>query len=261
MKRHIKNDLVYYTDEALDQSGNITHVFTTRLGGVSKGSLSSLNMGVNRPDTRENILENYRRVCDTVGLDYTRCVLAQQAHTSNIRIVTEADAGKGLIVPSDIKDTDGLVTNIKNLPLVIFYADCVPVLLYDETSHVIATVHSGWRGTVSKIAENAINIMNSRFGCRPENITAVIGPSLCREHFETGLDVAEKFSSYPRCIVYKNDKAYIDLWQVNRQILQNCGVSNINISGLCTVCDTYEFFSHRGCGPDTGRMALIACLK
>ncbi len=260
LQKHISGDLVYYTDTDIDSLGGLKHIFTTRLGGVSEGALSSLNMGVSREVSHDKILENYRRACAVIGADPSRCVLSKQTHTTNIRIVTEADAGKGLTKNSDIEDTDGLVTNIKNLPIVIFYADCVPILLYDNIKKVVAAVHAGWRGTVNKIAENAVNIMKDTFGCRPSDISAVIGPSICPKHFETGLQVAEEFVNFKEFIMYNNDKAYIDLWQVNRKILSDCGVDKINIANLCTVCNTDIFFSHRGCGSDTGRMALIAYL-
>ncbi len=261
LQKHSFGSLIYYTDENIDSCGGLMHMFTTRHGGVSEGPLTSLNMGVSREADIANAIENYKRACNAIGADYTRAVLSKQTHTTNIRIVTEADAGKGLTRISDITDTDGLITNVKNLPLVIFYADCVPILLYDSVKKVVAAVHAGWRGTANKIAANAVSIMQEKFFCNPSNIYAAIGPSICQNHFETGTEVAENFKDFDNCIIFKNNKAYIDLWQVNSEILQNCGVCNIHISGLCTVCNTDMFFSHRGCGSDTGRMALIAYLK
>lgn len=259
MEQRIKNGVVYYVDTDIENSGGIKHMFTTRMGGVSRGALSSLNLGVGRSEPFENIMENYKRACGAISADYTKCVLAKQTHTTNIRIVTADDAGKGLCRVSDIRDTDGLVTNLKNIPLVIFYADCVPILLYDPQRRAVAAVHAGWRGTAGRIAENAVNIMRDTFGCNPGDIYAAIGPSICKRHFETGLETAEYFKDFD--ITYKNDKAYIDLWQVNAEILRGCGLKHINIAGLCTVCNTDMFFSHRGCGSDTGRMALITYLR
>ena len=256
--QHKSGELVYYTSENM---GELSHIFTTRHGGVSEGSLNSLNLGTGRDDKRENLLENYKRACETVDIDYRNCVLAKQTHTSNIRIVTKEDAGKGLMCESDIRDTDGLITAEKNLPLVIFYADCVPVLLYDRDKKVLACLHAGWRGTVAEIAGKGVEIMREKFGC--ENISAAIGPSIGECCFETGLSVAEEFvnGGFSEFIRYKNDKAYIDLWGVNEKILKDAGVVDIAVAKLCTVCNKDEFFSHRGCGSDTGRMALIAEIK
>jgi len=249
----------------IDALGGISHIFTTKNGGCSAGPLSSLNMGVNRPDNRKNLINNYKTVCGEICADYTKTVLSHQTHTANIKIVTEEDAGKGLYLPSDIRDTDGLVTNVKNLPLVIFYADCVPILLYSKDASCIACVHAGWRGTVAGIAANAAAIMETSFGADAGEIRAAIGPSIGQCHFETGLEVAAEFEENGLfdCIEYKNDKAYIDLWRANTEILVSAGLKeeNIFVSGLCTVCNTDKFFSHRGLGADTGRMALIAYLS
>ena len=108
--KHTKGSLSYYTDELIDSLGGLDYIFTTRLGGVSSGDLASLNLGTGRDDKRENILENYKRACAAVNLDYTKCVLAKQTHTTNIRIVVKNDCGKGLTAESDIRDTDGLIT-------------------------------------------------------------------------------------------------------------------------------------------------------
>lgn len=259
--KHTNGSLLYYTDELTDSLNGLDYIFTTRHGGVSCEDLFSLNLGTHRNDKRENILENYRRACDAVHIDYTKCVLAKQTHTVNIRVVTEDDAGKGLICESDIKDIDGLITNIPGIPLVIFYADCVPILLFDPKEKVLACLHGGWRGTVHGIAEKGVNIMKSKFNC--SDIYAAVGPSIGPCCFETGLEVADIFNEKGFCdfIEYRNQKAFIDLWGVNERILKNCGVKNISLAKICTVCHSDEFFSHRGCGPSTGRMALIASIR
>lgn len=252
----------YYIDEKIESAGGLLHIFTTRHGGFSSGPLFSMNMSPTR-DNPETVRFNYKAVCMCENIPAERCVLSQQTHTTNIRIVNEEDAGKGIFKESDIKDIDGLVTNVKNLPIVIFYADCVPILLYDSTKKVVAAVHAGWKGTVNNIAGKAIDIMVEKFGCNPGNILAAIGPSIGSCCFETGPEVAEKFISagLSEFVEFKGEKFYIDLQSVNEHFMKNNGVENINISHLCTKCNTADFFSHRGCGADTGRMALIACIK
>lgn len=259
--KHSYNSLTYYTDELIDSLNGLNYIFTTRLGGVSQGDLQSLNLGTRRNDIKENILENYKRACSAVHIDYTKCVLAKQTHTTNIRIVTSKDIGKGLICESDIRDTDGLITNEPGIPLVIFYADCVPILLFDPIQKVLACLHAGWRGTVNGIAEKGVSVMKNNFGCN--NIYAAIGPSIGPCCFETGLEVADSFvaQGFGNFVEYKNEKAYINLWDVNTSLLKNCGVKNISIANICTVCHKDEFFSYRGCGASTGRMALIAAIR
>ena len=262
---HKAGELLYLTSGKIEKQQGLRHLFTARHGGVSGGSLKSLNLGTGRPDLKENILENYRRACAAADIPHESCVLAKQTHTTNIRIVCAADRGKGLTVQSDIADTDGLITAEKNLPLVIFYADCVPVLLYAPQQQVVAALHAGWRGTVGGIVKQGVRLMQQRFGVSPGEIFAAIGPSIGQCHFETGLEVAEEFekAGLQSCVLYRKDKAFIDLWRANAGLLKASGVPErqIDIAEICTVCEKDDFFSHRGCGPDTGRMALIACLK
>lgn len=255
----LKNN--YYIDEKILSVGGLSHVFTTRNGGFSTGPLDSMNMSPLR-DEIDKVIKNYEVICSCENISAERCVLAHQTHTNNIKIVTENDAGKGLFKPSDIKDTDGLITNIKSIPIVIFYADCVPILLYDPVCKVVATVHAGWRGTVSNIAGIAVDKMTDIFGVNPHNILVAIGPSIMPCCFETGEETINEFKN-AGLGDFISRRRYIDLQNSNKYLLKNHGIlaENISISGLCTKCNTDTFFSHRGCGADTGRMALIACLK
>ena len=252
----------YYVDEKIESVCGLSHIFTTRHGGFSEGPLATMNMSPSR-DNPDTVKLNYKTVCMCENIPAERCVLSHQTHTTNIKVVTEEDAGKGIFKESDIKDIDGLITNVKNLPLVIFYADCVPVLLYDPVKKVVAAVHAGWRGTVNNIVGKAVRIMQEVFGCNPQNTLAAIGPSIAQCCFETGPEVAEEFISagLSEYIKIQREKFYIDLQGVNEHFLKESGVSSVTLSHLCTKCNTNEFFSHRGCGADTGRMALLACLK
>lgn len=252
----------YYVDDSIDSAGGLSHIFTTRHGGFSEGPLSTMNMSPSRENS-DTVRLNYKAVCMCENIPAERCVLSHQTHTTNIKVVTEEDAGKGIFKESDIKDIDGLITNVKNLPIVIFYADCVPVLLYDPVKKVVAAVHAGWRGTVNNIVGNAVGVMKEKFSCKPENIIASIGPSIGQCCFETGPEVVDEFNKHglSDCVVNRNGSYFINLQKSNATFLERTGLNNITISGLCTKCRCDEFFSHRGCGPDTGRMALIACLK
>ncbi len=260
LKKH--DEILYYIDEDINSAGGLSHIFTTRHGGFSTGPLALMNMSPAR-ENPETVIKNYKAVCACEDIPAEKCVLSHQTHTDNIRIATVEDAGKGLFCKSDINDVDGLVTNVKNLPIVIFYADCVPVLLYDPVKKVIAAVHAGWRGTINNIAGKAVKVMSENFGTNPCDILAAIGPSIGPCCFETGEDVKKEFvlAGLSKYVTNKNGSIYIDLQSSNKEFLLNAGVENISISGLCTKCNCDDFFSHRGCGADTGRMALIACLK
>lgn len=171
----------------------VRHCFSTRAGGVSEGYLASLNFRRELYDPDENILENFSRVARFFETTPDRIVCAQQTHTSNVRIVTEEDAGKGVTRPRDYTDVDGLITNVPGLVLYTSHADCVPVFFYDPVQKVIAISHSGWKGTVSRIGAVTIRMMKEHFGCDPKNIYAAIGPSICADCYEVSEDVAEEF--------------------------------------------------------------------
>lgn len=178
-----------------DLSGQ-RHCFTTRAGGVSEDYLASLNFRRDPPDlieTEENLLENYRRAAGFFGVTPDRIVCAQQTHTANVRIVTEADAGKGVTRDRDYTDVDGIITDIPGLVLFTSHADCTPLYFYDPVRRVIALAHSGWKGTVARIGAVTIRRMQEVFGCRPQDIYAAIGPSICVDCYEVSEDVAEAF--------------------------------------------------------------------
>lgn len=172
---------------------SVRHCFTTRAGGVSEGFLASLNFRRDSYDTQENILENLRRAALFFDTTPDRIVSAQQTHTANVRFVTEADAGKGATRDRDYTDIDGLITDVPGLVLFTTHADCPPLYFYDPVRRVIALSHSGWKGTVARIGAVTIRRMQERFGCRPEDIHAAIGPSICSGCYEISEDVAEPF--------------------------------------------------------------------
>ena len=149
---HTYGELVYLTAPSLEGDPSITHAFSTRLGGVSVPPFQSLNLGVGRGDALEAVEENYRRFCGALGLDARQAVLSKQVHEDTVRIVTKADAGKGLFCPRDYT-ADALITNEPNLPLVVFSADCGILLLYDPIQKAIGAIHAGWRGCAGGIVE------------------------------------------------------------------------------------------------------------
>ncbi len=171
----------------------VRNCFTTRAGGVSEGWLASLNFRRGLYDPEENILENFTRIARYFDVGPERIVHVQQTHTANVRIITEEDAGKGVIGTGELTDSDGMITNVPGLVLYISVADCVPLYFYDPVKRVIALSHSGWKGTVNRIGEVTIRKMRERYGCDPSDIYTAIGPSICSDCYEISEDVAEEF--------------------------------------------------------------------
>ncbi|TYQ15582.1 UNVERIFIED_CONTAM: hypothetical protein Cloal_2053 [Acetivibrio alkalicellulosi] len=242
---------------------NITHCFTTRNGGVSKSEYQSLNMAFNKSDDRKNVEENYKRVAKSIDIDIKNMVFSNQVHDSKIRVVNEDDRGKGIIRESDIIGFDGLVTNVKNVALVTFYADCVPVFLFDPVKTVISLVHSGWRGTVKNISVEAVKLMKEEYGSIESNIEVIIGPSIGRCCFEVEDDALKEFekNAYWSELLYNKDgiKWKVDLQSliIKSLIYQGLRDENIFNCKICTKCNKDMFFSHRGHKGKTGTLAAI----
>lgn len=134
------------------------------MGGVSEGCYASMNLSFTKGDDPEKVRENYRRMADMLGMDMERMTLSFQTHTTNVRLVTEEDAGKGIVKERDYTDVDGLITNIPGITLVTFYADCVPLYFVDPVHHAIGLSHSGWRGTVHRMGRVTLKTMKEAFG-------------------------------------------------------------------------------------------------
>lgn len=263
-----KNGVTYLTFDLLKEAG-VRHGFSTRLGGVSEGYFSSLNLGFGRGDLDENVRENFKRVTGALGIDYERLCFSKQTHTNNVIIVNEEDAGNGISKPRPYDNVDGLVTNVLDLPLVIFTADCIPLFLYDPVENVIGAAHSGWRGTAGKIGKVTVEKMCSEFGSRPENILCCIGPGICRDCYEVSSDVTEKFvdafgrenaDKIIRRSVYNPDdpsKYMLDLWMACRLNFLEAGITeeHIEVTDYCTKCHSELFYSHRIMGNKRGSMA------
>lgn len=252
------------TIPSFEDSGLVKHCFTTRKGGVSQGIYHSLNTSLIKSDPAENVRENLDRVCTAIGIDCKKLVFSQQVHGDHIRIVTAEDLGKGITKESDILETDALITNVPGVPLITFYADCVSVFILDPVNRAVGLAHSGWKGTVLKIAQKTLVKMMETYGTRPENCLVGIGPSIERSCFEIKEDAAQLFKdSFPdwACFMAKKDQEHYtaDLWLANELMLTALGVQpqNITVSGLCTCCNEDLFFSHRRDRGKTGSLSAI----
>lgn len=259
--------LVYLTFPAFTKTGIVSHLFSTRLGGVSKGIFSSLNLSFTRGDEKEAVLENYRRVAAVLGCELQDFVCSDQTHTVNIRKITGADCGKGIIHPKDYRDVDGLITDEPGIVLSTFYADCVPLYFVDTKRRVIGLAHSGWRGTVGRIGDKMLHMMQEEYGCQLEDILAAIGPSICRDCYEVSEDVANIFRKEFGETVLTAGKAsgkyQLDLWMANELILGQAGLSakQITVTDICTCCNPALLFSHRASEGKRGNLGAFLMLK
>ena len=265
MQEHEKNGVLYFTFSNLDQVSDIfVHAFSSRLGGVSTGDLATMNFSVNRGDTKENVKENYRRFAAAVGFQAENLVCSDQTHTNYVRVVTEADRGKGFDREKDYHDVDGLVTNVPGLILVTYYADCVPLFFADPVHRAVGLSHSGWRGTVSDIAGETVKIMRETYGTNPADLLGAIGPSICQDCYEVSEDVILEFqkryepSLYPLLYTEKpNGKYQLNLWEACRQNMLCAGLlpGHIQVTDLCTGCTPEILFSHRASKGHRGNLA------
>lgn len=266
----VENQVPHFEYESLNNTGIVSHMFSTRLGGVSTGVLSTMNLSTTRGDSFENLDENYQRVAAFFGVEKTSFVLSDQTHTTNVRRVSAKDAGKGLYIERDYSDIDGLITNEPGLVLTTFYADCVPLYFVDPVKKAIGLSHSGWRGTVGRMGEKTILAMTKEFGSNPKDIICAIGPSICKDCYEISEDVArefiQEFGLTGDCdmLTYTgNGKYHLDLWEANYVVLRDAGVlaENIEKPSVCTCCNPDLLFSHRASNGKRGNLAALMCLK
>lgn len=253
----------------LTETGIVKHCFTTRMGGVSKGILSSMNLSFTRGDEKEDVMENYKRLAEALGVSLENFVFTDQTHTTNVLKVTEKDAGKGILRERDYQDVDGLITNVRGLVLSTFFADCVPLYFVDPVHEAIGMSHSGWRGTVRRMGKATIEAMEQAFGTKTSDLICAIGPSICQDCYEVSEDVAEEFKSafpgYEREILLEkgNGKYQLDLWKANEIVLEDAGVEkeHIAVTNLCTCCNPKLLFSHRASHGKRGNLGGFLCLK
>ncbi len=239
-----KSDLFIGRFSGLYGSDVLHHAFSTRRGGSSQSPFDTLNLGDNCGDDEKSVQENRNRFFQTLGMKLEDLAIPEQVHRNSI-VRVEA--------PGVYSETDGLITNVPGICLVIQVADCLPVYLYDPIHQAIGLIHAGWRGSTQKIVQEAVTAMNNSFNVRVEDLQAFLGPSIGPCCYEVGEDVSKHFTEN----VMQGNR--LDLWKVNRNLLIESGVpiENIMISGLCTACYPDWFFSHRKSGGHTGRMMAL----
>lgn len=248
----------------LEKTEFVTHGFTTRMGGVSEGYCSTMNISTTRGDAPEAIEENRKRLARALGVKVEDFTYTHQTHTTNVAVVREEDRGKRFM------ETDGMVTNVPEICLVTFYADCVPLYFVDPVHKAIGLSHSGWRGTVGRMGQVTLEKMKEVYGTRPEDVYAAIGPSICQDCYEVSGDVIEEFqksfskSVWPQLFYKKeNGKYQLNLWKANQLVLTEAGVAEqkIAVTNLCTHCNPEILFSHRSTGVKRGNLSALLAIN
>mgnify|MGYP004526540885 FL=1 len=262
--------VVWLSYPAFEKFPDIVQAFSTRLGGVSQGIYSSMNLSFTRGDDDAAVHENYRRFAAAVGFEAEDIVTSDQTHTANVRVITEEDRGNGITKPRQYTDVDGMITNVPGLVLATFYADCVPLYFVDPVHHAIGLSHSGWRGTVAKIGAVTVERMCEEYGSDPGDIYSAIGPSICQDCYEVSEDVIQEFrTAFGRkdwdVLFYRkeNGKYQLNLWEANRIIMQEAGIreEHISMPGICTCCNPEFLFSHRASHGKRGNLGAFLGIR
>lgn len=266
LKRNREGTLEYLTFPALEETGMVKHLFSTRLGGVSEGIFAEMNLSFTRGDKEEAVQENFRRIAKVMGYEAKDIVCSDQTHTVHVRKVTATDKGKGVTCPRDYTDVDGLITDEPGIVLATFYADCVPLFLVDTVHRAIGLSHSGWRGTVARMGSCTLAAMKEAYGTKPEDVVAAIGPSICQNCYEVDEDVAETFgkefseeASSDILVSKGNGKYLLDLWKANYYVFTEAGVlpERISVTDICTCCNPEYLFSHRASHGKRGNLGAF----
>lgn len=265
MRRLEHHGLAFY--DMTDWEGlPIVHAFTTRHGGVSPEPFAGLNLSISVGDTRANVVENRSRAFRAMGRDPDSIADLWQVHSADV-IYADAPRAPG---QEHHGKADALITDRPNVTLFLRFADCVPIMLYDKATHTIGLVHAGWRGTVARVCAATIEAMTARFGTNPANVSATIGPSISAQRYEVGPEVVAAAEAALGERVGETlstptgspeSRPHFDLWRANAIVLEQAGVSEIIVGGICTAENTRDFYSHRAEHGRTGRFGALLALN
>ena len=246
----------------------VFHAVSTRLGGYSEEPFDSLNLALHVGDTGETVLKNRTKFIQSLGYGLKDIVTPNQVHGDKIFRVEEIHRGLGSQNYSDaIPETDALITNIHKLPLMLCFADCVPVFFLDTKNLAVGLAHAGWKGTLNKIAAKTFLAMQKEFNTRAEDCLVGIAPSIgvcCYEVGEEIISACKKsFADTSEILEEREGKTYLNLWAANAVQLAEVGLdkNNIDIAGECTCCKSSWYFSYRASHGKTGRIAAVIGLK
>lgn len=274
LKINQAGEIVYLTFPILEEQKWLSHCFSTRMGGVSKGIYASMNFREDAEDSEENVRENYRRMAGILNADVRRFVRSRLVHGKSVHLVTPKDYGEGVVRPTHLSGYDGLMTNQPGVTLVATFADCVPLYFADPVHKAIALSHSGWRGTVAKIGKETVKAMQEAFGTEPKDLIACIGPCICMDCYEVGEEVLEEvqkaFATEASEIsisdlIKKNEKGryQFDLRKANEVVFLEAGIlkEHIAVADFCTCCNKNYLFSHRATKGKRGNLAAFFSIR
>ena len=280
-----RGDVSYVTFPVLEELPFIKHGFSTREGGASEGYFSSMNLSYNRGDEPENVDYNFGKICEVLEIETKDLVLSDQVHETKVHVATKEDCQGENLRERKLKGIDGLITNQEKVALCTSYADCVPLYIVDKEKKAIGHSHSGWRGTVGKMGKKTLEKMEKQFGTKADDVSVVIGPSICQKCYEVSQDVKDAFEDFvdsdliakkqniekeyvenmiDAVFLKKDNQKYnLDLWLANQLIFMEAGVKkeNISVSCMCTCCNHEIFYSHRASCGKRGNLAGFLMLE
>lgn len=255
------NPVRYYTFPLFDAAG-VTHAVFTRQGGVSQQPWSTLNLGGTVGDDPAAVLENRRRAFAALDRPFESLFDVWQVHSKDVLCTDQPR-----LPHQPHARADAILTDQPGVTLFMRFADCTPILLFDPQRRVVGLVHAGWQGTVQQIAGEAVRAMQARYGSRPQDLQAGIGPSIGAHHYEVGPEVVARVQSVfgdraagllsPAEHPNGGSGLQFDLWQANRLTLEQAGVQQIEVAGLCTACNLQDWYSHRAEKGQTGRFGAL----
>lgn len=255
MKRIEENGLQFYQSDLFH---NVRHGIFTRHGGVSATPWASLNLGGTVGDDVEAVRKNHDLIYEVLDVNADKACTTWQVHGADVIMAHGPVEGRKWLARAD-----GVMTNQADVPLVMRYADCIPLLFHDAKKKVVGLAHAGWRGTVQGMGKNMIRAMQNAYGSNPADVQAIIGPGISIERFQVGAEVVAEVEDYFGTLegLMRRDPddgtAYVDLWEANRRDLEDAGVENIEIMGICTYQNKVDFFSHRAENGKTGRFGVV----
>lgn len=256
MPFHQVGAIKYFQFSTLEGMGLYQAVFTRR-GGISPTPWHSLNFGASVGDSPSRVTQNRESALSALQIKSDSVYDLYQVHSTRI-IVTDQPLSAG----EQHQKADAILTNRPFVTLMMRFADCVPILLFDPIHRAIGIAHAGWIGTVDKIAGKTVMRMVEEYGTNPVDVRAAIGPSIGPDHYSVGKDVVDRVrqsfgEKADELINLNRGRAYFDLWKANQLILAEVGVQQVEVCGLCTCCNLGDWYSHRGEHGKTGRFGVV----
>ena len=260
-KLNSSRGVVYISVPAIDDTGFYKHGFTTRIGGVSEGVFSALNLSLTREANRKNVSENYRRLAQAFELPLESFTACHYEHGNGVEEITSVHRGAGVLRENPLPFCDGVVARDSDVTALTMHADCTPLFFADKKGRAAGVAHAGWKGTYKCIAQNMVK----KLGLPPEDILVGIGPVICSRCFEVKEDVGGLFHERwgERARRFDGERQFVDLTAVTLMQLEEAGIppENVTVSDLCTSCNPELFYSHRRDRGNTGAMASLIAIK